>query len=154
MPALDTAAPADHPPPPWRRHLANAVLALFFLYVAAIYVLALDQNLHWNLFPSSAEREITAKIQQLGDPSLTKEQHDAVVQDIVEWNTFSVPPLLKAVASGAPAVREPALKCLQTIAFKYYNTDISKYGSDPVQLKQWWAGLQADWSKAEKEQQQ
>ncbi len=155
LPALDPAVPADHAPPtPTRRRLGNVALALFFLYVAAIYVLALDQSLHWHLFPSQAERELTAKIQQLGDASLSKAQRDDVVQDIVNWNTFSVPPLLKAIESGPPAVREPAVKCLQTIAFKYYNVDIAKYGSDPVQLKAWWSGLQADWAKAEKAQQQ
>jgi len=121
------------------------------LYVAALFVLALDQNLHWGLFPSEAEKEIAGKIQQLGDPSLTQAKRDAISQDIVNWNTFAVPALLKAVENGPASVKDPALKCLQTISFKFYNQDISKDGADPVKLKQWWADVQAGWAKAENE---
>jgi hypothetical protein len=141
------AAEAPAPPSLLKRRFALLVLVVFWLYVAAMFVLALDQNLHWGLFPSAADREITAKIQQLGDPSLTKEQRDAITTDIVNWNSFSVPPLLKAVETGPAAIRDPALKILQTISLKFYNQDITKDGSDAAKLNQWWAGVQAGWAK-------
>jgi len=145
-----TAAPSS-PPSSRHRQLATAVFVVFCLYVAAIYVLALDQSFHCGLFPSLAEREIAVKVQQLGDPSLTKDKREAVVQDIVNWNSFSVPVLLKAIEQGPSPVHDPALKCLQTLALKYYNEDLTKMGDDPVKLKQWWVDLQAGWAKAESE---
>ncbi len=144
-----SADPAAVPPPPTsrKRWLATVVLVVFWAYVAAMFVLALDQNFHWHLFPTAADKEITAKIQQLGDPALSEKDRAAVTQDIVDWNTFSVPPLLKAIESGPPALRDPALKVLQTISLKYYNQDISKDGSDPAKLNAWWVSVQAGWDK-------
>lgn len=139
------------PPSPRKRLFTQLAVVVFCIYVTALFVLALDQNLHWGLFPSAAEKEIAGKIQQLGDTSLTQEKRDAINHDIVNWNTFAVPALLKAIESGPPATRDPALKCLQTISLKFYNVDLSKFGSDPVKLKQWWADLQAVWAKAESE---
>ena len=133
--ATADSASSSAPSSPRRRQLATAVFVVFCLYVAALFVLAMDQNFHWGLFPNQAEKEITAKIQQLGDSSLTPEKRDAVNQDIINWNSFSVSPLISAIEKGPPAVQGPALKCLQTLALKYYNVDITKYGSDPVKLK-------------------
>ncbi len=127
--------------------MAKLVLVIFCLYVLAIYVLALDQNLHWGLFPLASTRQIRVQIQQLGDASLGKDKQEALRQDLVNWNTFAIPPLLEAVEKDPPAIRDPALKVLQTIAYKYYNTDLAKYGSDPAQLRQWWRDLQASWAK-------
>jgi len=147
---IETSAnPLPAAPPPCCRHLAKVGFVVFCLYVAAMYVLALDQNFHWGLFPNQAEKEISAKISQLGDTSLPAEKHDAVMKDIVNWNTFAVPALLKAIEQGSPAIREPALKCLQTLSLKFYNVDLTKFGSDPAKLNQWWRDLQAEWAKAE-----
>lgn len=152
---MDQSALIDTPPAPLppahRPLLARGALMAFCLYVAAIYVLALDQNLHWGLFPSASDKQIAAQIQELGNASLTKEKHDLLAQDLVNWNTFAVPPLLTAIEKGPPAIRDPAVKILQTIALKHYNTNISSYGADPVKLKQWWKDLQASWAKTEAE---
>lgn len=150
---MDTSAAPETPSVtlPRQQFIARLVLIAFCLYVVAIYILALDQNLHWGLFPNTGERLITAEIRQLGNPALTKEVRETSTQDIINWNILAVPPLLKAIESGPDACREPALKILQTIALKYYNIDIGKYGSDPVKLKKWWADLQAEWAKAETE---
>ena len=47
--------PAPPPPsreePPPRRPWAGVALAALCLYVAAIYLLALDQQFHWGIFP-------------------------------------------------------------------------------------------------------
>jgi hypothetical protein len=115
-------------------------------------VLALDQQFHWGLFPTKVDRQLTAQVQQLGDASLTPEKHQALVDDIVAWNSFSVPVLIKAIESGPPAVRDPAALCLQQISLKFYNVDLAPMGTDPVKLHAWWDKLRADWAKAEAEQ--
>jgi hypothetical protein len=42
--------PAAEPADPRRRLIANVTLAVFGLYVAMIYLLALDQQFHWGIF--------------------------------------------------------------------------------------------------------
>ena len=45
------AAPAAaEPDTPRRRLIANVTLTVFGLYVAMIYLLALDQQFHWGIF--------------------------------------------------------------------------------------------------------
>lgn len=45
-------APNEAPPPFAQRHpqIANAIFAALCLYVAMIWLLALDQTFHWGLF--------------------------------------------------------------------------------------------------------
>ena len=46
-PAATTTVEADSPR---RRLIANVTLTVFGLYVAMIYLLALDQQFHWGIF--------------------------------------------------------------------------------------------------------
>jgi hypothetical protein len=152
---MDSSATFPTPPgeaPPLRRNLAKIGLAVFCLYVAALYVLALDQQFHWGLFPTKVDRQLTAQVQQLGDASLTAEKRQALEDDIVSWNTFAVPVLIKAIERDPPNVRDPAARCLQQISQKFYNMDLTPMGTDPAKLHAWWDTLQADWAKAESEQ--
>ncbi len=48
--AAPVSAPAAEPADPRRRLIANVTLAVFGLYVAMIYLLALDQQFHWGIF--------------------------------------------------------------------------------------------------------
>jgi hypothetical protein len=48
-PVPAAAAPADAADPR-RRLIANITLAVFSLYVAMIWLLALDQQFHWGIF--------------------------------------------------------------------------------------------------------
>lgn len=125
---------------------------VFCLYVASLYVLALDQQFHWGLFPTKVDRQLTAEVQQLGDTSLPADKHQAIVDDLISWNTFSVPVLIKAIESGPANVRDPAAQVLQQISTKFYGADITSLGTDPAKLQAWWDKLQADWAKAESEQ--
>jgi len=152
---MESSATLPTPPTavtPLRRKLTQAGLVIFCLYVASLYVLALDQQFRWGLFPTKVEKQLTTEVQQLGDTSLTPEKRQALVDDIVSWNTFSVPVLIKAIESGAPNVRDPAAQCLQQISLKFYNVDVAAMGTDPVKLHAWWDKMQADWAKAEAEQ--
>jgi hypothetical protein len=153
--SMGTTATFPSPPgvqTPWHRTLAKVGLALFCIYVASLYVLALDQQFHWGLFPTKVDRQLTAEVKQLGDSSLTAEKRQSVEDDIISWNTFSVPVLIKAIESGPPNVRDPAAQCLQQISQKFYGVDITSLGTDPAKLQAWWDKLQADWAKAESEQ--
>ncbi len=152
---MDSSTTFPTPPAattPLRRKLAMVGFVIFCLYVAALYVLALDQQFHWGLFPSKVDQQLTAQVQQLGDGSLTAEKHQALVDDIVSWNTFAVPVLIKAIEKGPSNVRDPAAQCLQQISTKFYGADITSLGTDPAKLHAWWDKLQADWAKAESEQ--
>jgi len=132
--------------------LARAGLVVFCLYVASLYLLALDQQFHWGLFPTQVEKQLTAQVQQLGDPSLTADKRQALVDEIVGWNSFAVPVLIKAIETGPANVRDPAAQCLQQISLKFYGADIASLGTDPAKLHAWWDQLQAKWAKAEAEQ--
>ena len=46
------AGPADAPAPFYERHpkIANAIFVALWLYVAALWLLALDQTFHWGIF--------------------------------------------------------------------------------------------------------
>jgi hypothetical protein len=152
---MDSSATLPTPPAansPRCRKCATIGLVVFCLYVAALYVLALDQQFHWGLFPTKVDKQLTAEVQQLGDSSLTADKRQALVDDIVSWNSFSVPVLIKAIESGVPNVRDPAAQCLQQISLKFYNVDVAAMGTDPVKLHAWWDKMQADWAKAESEQ--
>jgi hypothetical protein len=129
---------AESVPAPRPRRLANYALALFGLYVAALFVLVLDQQFDFGLFPPALEATLNAQIRQLGDPQLSAADRQALVANIVNWNEFSVPLLLKAIEKNEPGVGEPAYECLQQIAQQFYNTDLAMYGADPVALRQWW----------------
>jgi hypothetical protein len=48
-PTPATATPADESDP-HRRMIANITLVVFSLYVAMIWLLALDQQFHWGIF--------------------------------------------------------------------------------------------------------
>ena len=152
-PASATATPSA----PWRRYLTRAGLAVFCLYVAMLFVLALDQHFQWGLFPTKAEREITALVRQLGDSSLPPEKRQAIMSQIVDWNAFAVPVLLKTVdhrsgvQQGPNLLCDSAMQCLQEIALKYYNKDIAGFGNDSVSVNRWWAEMQAQWAKAQAE---
>ena len=135
---------------PRQRLIANIVLVVFSLYVAALFVLALDQQFDWGLFPPKLTKQLTAQVEQLGDTKLSVQQRQTIADDIINWNEFSVPVLIKAIEKNQPGVREPALQCLQAIATKFYNADIRPLGSDPVKLRQWYAELQAKWREAER----
>ncbi len=147
-PALPTPGPT---PPPWRRYLAPAALAAFFLYVAMLYVLALDQHYHWGLFPTKADRELSALVTQLDDPALTSDKQIALMDQIVSWNTFAVPILINAATHDSAPERDYAVECLQEISLKFYGKDIANLGVDPVKLNQWWADQQAEWARAQAE---
>lgn len=140
------------PTTPRGRKCAQVGLVVFCIYVASLYLLALDQQFHWGLFPTKVDRQLTAEVQQLGDPSLTADKRQAVVDDIVSWNSFSVPVLIKAIESGPPNVRDPAAQCLQQLSLKFYNVDLAPMGTDSVKLHAWWDKMQADWAKPESEQ--
>ena len=146
-----TESPAMSPPSPRRALLAKLGLLLFGLYVVALYVLALDQEFRWGLFPTKLDRQLNTEIQQLGDPKLAPDQRQAVIDDLVNWNSFAVPPLIAAIEKNQPGVRDPALQCLQAIAVKFYpdQGDITSLGADPVKLKAWWAKLQEQFAKAD-----
>jgi hypothetical protein len=151
------AATATIPTPPSvqssrQRILTKVGLVVFCLYVASLYVLALDQEFHWGLFPTKVDRQLTAEVQQLGDTSLAADKRQAVEDDIISWNTFSVPVLIKAIKNGPPNVRDPAVQCLQQISQKFYGVDITPLGTDPAKLQAWWDQLQAQWAKAESEE--
>lgn len=152
---MDATAPIPDAPAaksPTCRKCAQVGLVIFGIYVASLYVLALDQQFHWGLFPTKVEKQLTAEIQQLGDSTLAADKRQALVDDIVSWNSFSVPVLIKAIESGPPAVRDPAAQCLQQISLKFYGADVAALGTDPVKLHAWWDKMQADWAKTESEQ--
>jgi len=149
MDASATLSATPTPPSPCCRKCAQIGLGVFCIYVVSLYVLALDQQFHWGLFPTKVEKQLTAEVQQLGDTSLVADKHQALVDDIVSWNSFSVPVLIKAIESGSPAARDPAAQCLQQISLKFYGADVAALGTDPVKLHAWWDKMQADWAKAE-----
>jgi hypothetical protein len=146
------ASPAPVPtPPPWRRYVAPVALAAFFLYVAMLFVLALDQHYHWGLFPTKADRELSDLVTQLDDPRLTSDKQLALMDQIVTWNTFAVPTLINAIAHAPATERDRAAECLQEISLKFYGKDIADLGVDPVKLNQWWIDQQAEWAKTQAE---
>jgi len=140
---------ATSPASPLPRPYATVALVVFGLYVAALYVLALDQQFHWGLFPSKVDRQLQAQVAELGDSKLSPEKRQVVMADIVSWNAFSIPVLLQAVEHTTGTERDGAAQCLQEISKKFYNEDISSDGSDPTKLEDWWIKLQAKWSKTE-----
>jgi hypothetical protein len=142
-------APVSPAPPPWRRYLAPAVLAAFALYVVMLYVLALDQHYQWGLFPTKADRELTALVTQLGDSTLPPEKRLALMDQIVSWNSFAVPILIDATAHAPTEERDGAVQCLQEISLKFYGKDIADLGVDPAKLNRWWADQQAEWANAQ-----
>ncbi|HTB63778.1 MAG TPA: hypothetical protein VK737_09330 [Opitutales bacterium] len=142
-----SAAPAR----PLRRLLLWVGLAAFGVYLLLLFVLALDQHFQWGLFPTKADREITALINQLDDQSLAPDQRLAVMDKIVEWNSFAVPVLITTIAKAPMVERDAAVQCLQEISLKYYGKDIAPLGVDAIKLNQWWALQQAEWAKQESE---
>jgi hypothetical protein len=140
-------APTAPAPRPWCRLLLRSALVVFCLYLALLYLLALDQHYHWGLVPNQADREISALITQLGDASLTPGQHLAIMDQIVDWNSFAVPILINATANAPQPERDGAVQCLQEISLKYYGKDIASLGLDADKLNQWWISQQAESAK-------
>jgi hypothetical protein len=50
QPSAPSAPAASEPVDPRRQLIANITLAVFSVYVAMIYLLALDQQFHWGIF--------------------------------------------------------------------------------------------------------
>ncbi len=132
-----------------RRMLVGVALAAFGVYLVFLFVLALDQHFEWGLFPTKADREITALINQLDDPALAPDKRLAIMNQIVDWNTFAVPVLITTIAKAPMTERDAAAQCLQQISLKYYGKDIAPLGVDATKLNQWWNLQQAEWAKAE-----
>ena len=137
-------------PQSWRRYLGSAVVGAFCLYVVLLGVLALDQHFHWGFFPTQADRELSALVAQLDDPTLTPEKRLALMDKIVDQNSFAVPILIHAVAHAPERERDGAVQCLQEISLKFYGKDIAQFGVDPEQLNKWWADQQAEWAREQR----
>jgi len=124
-----------------------AALGALLAYLGFLFILALDQQWHWHLFPTQSDREITALVEQLGDTTLTPEQKLAVMDKIVNWNSFAVPILIKATTQTPAPESDGAVQCLQQISLKYYGNDIAQLGTDSEKLNQWWTAQQAEWAR-------
>jgi hypothetical protein len=121
--------------------LANVAWVTLVFYTLALLVLTLDQFFDWGIWPPKLDRMLKGYIAELGDPSVPAEKKQQAADAIVSWHEFSVPLLIDAIEKNKPGVREPATRCLQDIASKFFNVNITPYDSDPKKLRAWWSEM-------------
>ena len=139
--------PKPFTPPKW---LVRVVVVVFSIYVGMLYLLVLNQEFGWGLFPSKLDVRLEKEIKTLADPSTDDKTRADLTEEVINWGSFAVPHLIDAIEKNQPGVRAPASKCLIEIGKRFYDKDLTDSINDPTALRHWWQHMQEKWDEAAK----
>jgi len=119
----------------WEHYKAYFVLALLAVWVVAFGIGLADMVFDLGWFPTRLERMLRQDIRKLqdADPNV----RSAAEKELIDYNQFSVPVLLRMMQRGDKATRLNCARCLAKIAERYFGQKID-FGEDIEKWKKWW----------------
>ena len=119
----------------WDSYKLHIILAGLAVWVVVFGIGLMDMVFDLGWFPTKLERMLREDIRRLqsSDPDI----RTAAEKELIDYNQFSVPVLLRMMQRGDKVTRADCARCLAKIAERYFQQKID-FGDDITRWRQWW----------------